>query len=339
MSSRPARPDASKDGVARRAKVATAARRLCGAPARPRTLRSAGASETTRPVDSRADPGSHPAMAKTDHPVAVHYDHDDLEAAILAAAEQMGLDPDALTPDDLSAVDEFHLGGREATLALAELAGPKPGDHVLDVGAGIGGPARLLSYRYGCRVTGIDVTPEFCRTADLLSARVGLGDSVTVEVGDATAMAYSDATFDLAWTQHVAMNIADKDALYAETFRVLKPGARFALYDIIAGPHAPPRYPVPWAGRPEISHLVEREAVRGHLEGAGFRIEHWEDPTPWALDWLRTTRAKIAEAGGPPPLSLRAIMGPDFAVKLGNLAQNLEQSRVELLRAIMVRDG
>lgn len=278
-------------------------------------------------------------MTATDHPVAAHYAHDDLEGAILGAAQAMGLDPDALTPDDLSAVDEFHLGGREATLALAELAGPKSGDHVLDIGAGIGGPARLLSARYGCRVTGIDVTPEFCRTADLLSARVGLGGSVAVEVGDATAMAYPDGAFDLAWTQHVAMNIADKDALYAETFRVLKDGGRFALYDIIAGPHAPVRYPVPWASRPEISHLVERDAVRGHLEGAGFRIEHWEDPTAWALDWLRTTRAKIAEAGGPPPLSLRAIMGPDFAEKLDNLAWNLEEGRVELLRAIMVRPG
>jgi MPBQ/MSBQ methyltransferase len=276
-------------------------------------------------------------MTETDHPIAVHYDHDDLEAAILAAAEQMGLDPNALTPDDLSAVDEFHLGGREATLALAEFADPKPGDHVLDIGAGIGGPARLLAHRYGCRVTGIDVTPEFCRTAELLSTRVGLGDSVTVEVGDATAMAYPDGVFDLAWTQHVAMNIADKDALYAETFRVLKPGGRFALYDIIAGPAGDPRYPVPWASQPEISHLVERDAVRGHLESAGFRIEHWEDPTPWALDWLRTTRAKISEAGGPPPLSLRAVMGPDFAVKLENLAHNLEEGRVALLRAIAAR--
>ncbi len=278
-------------------------------------------------------------MKNTDDPVAVHYGHDDLEGAILGAAKAMGLDPDALTPDDLSAVDEFHLGGREATLALAELAGPKPGDHVLDVGAGIGGPARLLAHRYGCRVTGIDVTPEFCRTADLLSVRVGLGGSVTIEVGDATAMAYADGAFDLAWTQHVAMNIADKDALYAEIFRVLKNGGRFALYDIIAGPAGDPHYPVPWASRPEISHLVEQDAVRGHLEGAGFRIEHWEDPTAWALDWLRTTRAKIAEAGGPPPLSLRAIMGPDFAVKLENLAQNLKEGRVALLRAIMVREG
>ena len=210
---------------------------------------------------------------------------------------------------------------------------------MLDVGAGIGGPARLLSARYGCRVTGIDVTPEFCRTADLLSERVGLAARVTVEVGDATAMRFDDASFDLAWTQHVAMNIADKAGLYREIHRVLKPGARFALYDIIAGPEGSPRYPVPWASVPEISHLIGRDAVRGHLERAGFRIERWEDPTPWALDWLRKTRAKIAEAGGPPPLSLRAIMGPDFGEKLDNLGRNLEESRVALLRAIMARES
>jgi MPBQ/MSBQ methyltransferase len=277
-------------------------------------------------------------MSKIDDPVALHYGHDDLEATILAAAASVGLDPDALTPDDLSAVDEFHMGGREATLALAELAGPKASDHVLDVGAGIGGPARLLSHRYGCKVTGIDLTPEFCRTADLLSARVGLGKSVTVEVGDATAMTYPDGAFDLAWTQHVSMNIADKDALFGEIFRVLKPGGRFALYDVIAGPSGPAHYPVPWASVPEISHLVGRDAMRGHLEGAGFRIDHWEDPTAWAFEWLRTTRAKIAKASGPPPLSLRAIMGPDFALKLENLEQNLEEGRVELLRALAVRE-
>ncbi len=218
-------------------------------------------------------------------------------------------------------------------MQLARLAGVDAGGHVLDVGCGIGGPARHLAAAFGCRVTGLDLTEEYCRVAAMLAARTGLSGLVDYRHGDALAMPFADQSFDLVWTQHASMNIADKDGLLAEMHRVLKPGGRLALYDILAGPGGPPHFPVPWARAPEISFLDAPEALRARLEALGLDILAWRDVTEPVTGWARTMRAKVAEHG-PPPLGLHVVMGPDWGEMFANVARNLEEGRIALIQAV-----
>ena len=265
--------------------------------------------------------------------VAEHYAHGDLGAEILAALRDAGIDPDALSPADLAPLDQFHAGGLETTVQLAELAGVDAGAHLLDVGCGIGGPARHLAAAFGCRVTGLDLTEEFCRVAAMLAARTDLSGLVDFRHGDALAMPFADQCFDLVWSQHASMNIADKDGLLAEMHRVLKPGGRLAIYDILAGPGGPLHFPVPWARTPDISFLDAPEALRARLEALGLDILAWRDVTKPVTDWTRTMRAKATEHG-PRPLGLHLIMGPDWAEMIANIARNLEEGRIVLIQTV-----
>jgi ubiquinone/menaquinone biosynthesis C-methylase UbiE len=223
------------------------------------------------------------------------------------------------------------VGGREATLRLAGLAAPAEGARVLDVGAGIGGPARLLARRFGCRVTALDLTEEFCRLAAELTARAGLSDRVTVVRGNALDLPFPDGAFDLVWTQHAAMNIADREGLYAEMRRACAPGGRLALYDVLAGPDGPPRYPLPWADDPSISALRTAAEQRSLVEAAGFRELVWEDATAEGLAGFRRMREDAAGREPPPGM---AALAADLAPKMTNLAEGLQTGRLALGRGV-----
>jgi SAM-dependent methyltransferase len=200
--------------------------------------------------------------------IQTHYGRPDVGSVILAALEKAGKDLDHLTPEDLAPVDEFHIRGRAATLELARAAGLDENKRVLDVGSGLGGTSRCLAREFGCRVTGIDLTEEYCRAAAMLSAKVGLADLVDYRQGDATNLPFDDASFDVVWTEHVAMNIPGKHRLYQEMHRVLKPGGTLAIYDILAGPSGAVLFPVPWARTPDTSFLVQPNELRKLLEDA-----------------------------------------------------------------------
>lgn len=268
--------------------------------------------------------------------VASHYGVEDLGGRILGALEQMGKNVRALAPGDLAPVDEFHSRGREATIALAERAGVDRDSRVLDVGCGIGGSARYLAGTFGCRVTGLDLTPAFCEVAAALSERVGLAGLTTFQCGNALDMPFADGAFDIAWTEHAQMNISDKEALYAEIARVLVPGGTLALHDILQGPNGALHFPVPWADEPSISALVEPEALRTLLEQSGFAIREWEDSSQASLAWFRNAAGRIATQG-PPPLGLHLLMGADARAKLGNTIRNLEEGRIAIVQAVAVK--
>jgi ubiquinone/menaquinone biosynthesis C-methylase UbiE len=249
-----------------------------------------------------------------------------LGAAIHDAVGTEGpVDPEALEP-----YEEFHVGARPATLRLVELVQPTEGMRVLDVGAGVGGPARLLARRYGCRVTALDLTEEFCRLAEELTARTGLSEAVAVVQGDALDMPFPDAAFDLIWTQHASMNIADRERLYAGMRRVCAPDGRLALYDVLAGPNAPPRYPLPWADEPSISSLRTAEEQRALVVAAGFRELVWEDATAEGLEGFK--QMQLAGAGATPP-GMRALV-EDLMPKMKNLAAGLEAGTLALGRGV-----
>ncbi len=257
-------------------------------------------------------------MSDIETAVSQHYGNLDLLERILDRLKQMGIAPDAVTPDDLAPVDELHVGGRAATeYAVAKLA-PGQQDHVLDVGCGIGGAARYIAANLGCRVTGIDLTPDFIAVARALTDMTGLQQKASFTVASALDMPFEAGAFDAAITLHVAMNIPDRAGLYAEVARVLKPGGAFCVYDVMRKGDGEIPYPMPWAETAVTSHLTTPDETRALLEGAGFEVKLTEDRTDFAKEFFR--RSFAAMQGGPKPLGPHLIMGATAKEKLMNIS-------------------
>lgn len=268
--------------------------------------------------------------------VSAHYTSGNLEEKVIAGLRAAGKDPDALTLDDLTPVDQFHLGGKPATLQLIERAGFRPGMHVLDVGGGLGGPARTLAVEAGCIVTVLDLSEEFCRVGAMLTARTGLTDAVTFQHGSALAMPFADEEFDAVWTQHATMNIADKERLYEEIHRVLRPGGRLAMHDAMAGPVQPIHFPVPWARDPTISFLRSPEAIRTLLTEIGFRVVEWADERETIVAALQR-QVSIMTLNGPLPLGIQLLVGTEFPTMLKNVGRNLQEDRLTIIQGVFER--
>lgn len=263
-----------------------------------------------------------------------HYGRSNLTATILDSLRAAGKDLDRLTHEALAPVDQFHTRGKPATAELAHLAKLQPGQRVLDVGGGLGGAARTLAAEFGCDVTVLDLTEAYCRAGELLTEQTGLSAQVRFQTGNALAMPFADGEFDVVWSQHSSMNIEDKERLYAEMRRVLKPGGRLALHEIMAGPVQPLYFPVPWAPDPAISFLRTPEVMRTTIRQAGFDELVWVDRSQQSLDWFRT---RTVMAGAAPPLGLHLLLGDLFVPAFRNQVQNLAEDRVRIIQAIYAR--
>ncbi|MDE8589185.1 class I SAM-dependent methyltransferase [Arthrobacter sp. NQ4] len=259
-----------------------------------------------------------------------------LLAAISAALDAAGVDRTALRPADLAAVDEFHIRGRRATLEIIEALALTAGSHVLDLGSGLGGPARTLAELTGCTVTGVDLTPEFCQVATALSEWTGLSGRTRFRVGDATATGLPDQSVDAALTMHVAMNIPDKHALYAEAFRLLRPGGRFVVYDVLQGEGGEVHYPVPWASDSSTSFPATLEEMRELLPSAGLDVVSEVDSSDESLAWFQQMLARIRREG-PPPVTFATFLGDDFAQMTANQVANLTERRIRTVMFVCFR--
>lgn len=256
--------------------------------------------------------------------VAGHYGKEHLVERLLHALGLQAGEP--LTMDILAQADEFHLRGAQSTLELLELAELTAGEKVVDLGSGLGGPARKIAFHRKCEVTGVDLTREFVDAATELTRLVGLS-GVSFQVGDACSLPFRDGAFDVAWTQHTSMNIADKGAFYQEARRIVGESGRFAFFDILAG-SGELAYPVPWAPDASISHLATVQETKGLLSTAGFEIKHWRELTEECTAWLERALPSIASH---PNLPLAVVNEPDVVQKFDNLLSNLMRGRVKVV--------
>jgi MPBQ/MSBQ methyltransferase len=259
-----------------------------------------------------------------------YWGRDGLGQAILDVLAASGKNLNALTIDDLAPLDQFHGGGKAATVRLARLAGLQPGMRVLDVGGGLGGPARTLAAEFGCHVTVVDLTESYVRAAEALTTRLGLDDRVAHHVGHALELPFDDGTFDVVWTQNSGMNIAAKERLYVGFHRVLRPGGLLALQEPMAGPMQPPIFPVMWACDATTSFLRLPEEMRALIEAAGFRARAWEDVT-----------TEIAGSGAnavSPTHSIQSlVMGDALAAISLTGRRNRDEGRIVMVQAVFDR--
>lgn len=258
-----------------------------------------------------------------------HYGFGGIMEKIEAGLNLAGKDADSLTVDDLAPIDEFHTRGREATLEVAELANLMASDLVLDVGCGLGGTARHLAQQYKCHVVGVDLTEEYISVGEKLTELVGLSDLVELRHGSALEIPYEDERFDIVWTEHVQMNIADKNRFYSEIARVLKPGGRLLFHDVFRGLGDPPFYPAPWAEDESISALVTQSEARSIIEQVGLEIDQWIGKVQESIDFFKRVSARI-EADGPPPIGIHLLMGDNAKEKLHNHVRNLTEDRASV---------
>lgn len=257
-----------------------------------------------------------------------HYRHGALEDALLKVLAATGKDVESLTLDDLAPADEFHIGGRQATVDFVAEFKPAADMHWLDIGSGLGGRSRYVAHNFGCRVTGVDLCEEYVEVAASLSRRVGLSGKVNYHQASALALPFEANTFDGVYMQHVGMNIADKAKLFSEIHRVLKPGGTFAIYDVMRCNEGIFSYPVPWASSEETNFIETPATYRALLTAEGFEVLKERNRTDFAMDFFRALGARTAQAGGAPALGLQIVMGATAPEKVSNMISLVERGTV-----------
>jgi SAM-dependent methyltransferase len=273
-------------------------------------------------------------MAMTDaRAISDHWASGDVYARIVEAMKAASFSPDTVTVEQLAPVDHFHARGFPATVELADALPIREGHHIVDIGCGIGGPARYLAKRFGCRVSGVDITAPFVEAANKLTALLKMESLVEVKLGDGQQLPFADGVFDGGYAQHVTMNIADRARFFAEAYRVLRPDAFFALTEHGLGPNGSPHYPVPWSEDGSGSHLVTPAETMVYLNEAGFVDVRMEDTGAKYLAGYRRAM-ELAAQGALPAFGIQILMGQTAPAKTKNAARNIEEGRTHPVQVI-----
>jgi len=272
------------------------------------------------------------------HAIANHWARDDIYGLIIAKLNEMSLPLETLTLENLAPIDHFHARGFPATVELADRLDIAPDQHIVDIGCGLGGPARYMAKRFQCRVSGIDITQPFVDTANKLTALLNMQEQVMIKIGDGHRLPYPDAFFDGAYTQHVTMNVADRPAFFAEAYRVLKPGAFFAVTEHGLGPQGDPYFPMPWSADGNGSFLVTPARTQAMLEQTGFEDIDLEYTGDKYLAGYRMALEK-AEKGEMPPLGIHLLMGDTALEKTRNSARNIAEGRTQPISLVCRKPG
>ncbi|MCR9264728.1 MAG: class I SAM-dependent methyltransferase [Flavobacteriaceae bacterium] len=255
--------------------------------------------------------------------IEAHYLKENLYGDILNRLKEKGVDLNHVQRSDIAGVDEFHVRGAAVSKELASII-PLKGMKVLDMGSGLGGPCRMLADEYDCHATGIDLSSEFVHTANALSKLVGLSQKTHFVQGSATELPFEDNSFDMVWTQHVQMNIPDKQKFYSEAYRVLRPGGHFLYYDIFRKNDDLVTYPMPWAAHEGLSFLFKGEEMAKIMAELGFTLKSKTDQTEAGVEFFTSLLARI-KAYGPPTLGLNVLMGESTKRKLTNLLEHFQK--------------
>ncbi|MBS1714510.1 MAG: class I SAM-dependent methyltransferase [Armatimonadetes bacterium] len=267
-----------------------------------------------------------------------HYARPGLYEGVLQALKGTGKTMGTLSTEDTAAFDEYHVGGRRATAKLIALSGFAPGSTVLDVGCGLGGPARHLAETAGCRVVGLDLTSDFCRAARLVSSWTGLGPSTSFVRGDAHRLPFATSCFDGLWSEHVTMNVPDRSAMAMEAARVLRAGATLSFYEVFRSSPGPIDFPVPWATSPDQNETGRLPDFLHDLERAGFEVTDVLDETPDAAAFLERARARQTSSGPSRP-SVTLVMGDETEVRLENVAAAVRSGAIGFWMGRAVKQG
>jgi sarcosine/dimethylglycine N-methyltransferase len=271
--------------------------------------------------------------------VAQHYGSAGIAERILAALRAVQGAEAPVTPDALAPADHFHGGGLATTQELVAILQPQTGERLLDIGSGIGGPARWIANKFGVHVTGVDLTPQFCAAAEELNRATGLVDRVRIINGSALNLPVPDGEFHRAYSQNVIMNIDDKPRFYREAFRALRPGGVFAIANACAGPAGEPYYPQMWAATTATSFLATPEETRRDMQEAGFAIVAFRDTTAGRLP-TQARQSQQLERGAAPPLGIHMLMGQDVVREaMKSSARSLADGRIVMIEALLRKPG
>ena len=269
--------------------------------------------------------------------VSTHYQHGSLIKVIEEGFNHQGKTPSDISLDDMSVIDEFHIGGRQASEEFLDQLQLQERSLVLDVGCGLGGPARFVASRFGCLVSGIDLTHEYVDTGNILSNWVGLDKKVVLQQGSAMTLPFPDGQFDAAYMMHVGMNIVDKKSLFVEVFKVLKPDGIFGIYDVMQIGSGEMQYPAPWAASKNTSSLASPQDYQTGLKEAGFNILATRERGDFAIEFFENMKRRMAETIADPALGLHVLMGDDAKTKVANVLQSIKEGSIAPVELIAQR--